>query len=60
MKLREKIDSMMKRIDEDLYPFTSSDDNWDELRQLIRNAVEMEFEDWETEIACAVYDPQRD
>ena len=60
MKLRDKVDSMMERIDEDLYPFSNSEDNWEELRQLIRNAVMAEFEDWETEIACAVPDPQCD
>lgn len=62
MDLHEKAMAVVSRIKDDvdaqINPVQS--EALDKIYNLIIDAVKMEFEDWETEIACAVYDPQRD
>lgn len=53
-----KIESVMGRIHEDLFPLTHDDEKRGQIKKLVAYAIEREFEDWDTAIQCSVCDPQ--
>jgi C4-type Zn-finger protein len=57
-EFQSKIEGVLERIHDDLLPLTHDDEHRDKVKQLVADAIEMEFEDWDTAIKCSEYDPQ--
>lgn len=57
-EFQSKIEYVLDRIHDDLFPLTPSDEHREKVKRLVADAIEMEFEDWDTQIKSCEYDPQ--